>query len=281
MLQAVFNKLFACVHRRTTFPRTRPRAPVGTPPRTYVVCLDCGSEIPYDWGRMRVCPPAVLADETKGRPGRGRAGRVSRAIQARAAPDAGPAVGLDPPVTPPLAGDEAQAAAPPGDAGGPAAGQLAPSPRRNDEGLCAPLPSMDDLCGAGALACQAVLSQLRAPHVQPIAQPRTAVPPVPAPRPYLFAARQGEVDKGPNGGHTTAESEIRRYLDRAGLRFRKVQVALRVLNSLMAHPPSPTMWRSWCPGPTQAAEAARRENWPGRLWNGPGRVRSHISHSTL
>jgi hypothetical protein len=27
--------------------------PVG-PPRTYVVCLECGRELPYDWGQMKV-----------------------------------------------------------------------------------------------------------------------------------------------------------------------------------------------------------------------------------
>ena len=231
MLQAVFNKLFACVHRRTTFPRTRPRTPVGTPPRTYVVCLDCGCEIPYDWGRMRVCPPAALAAGTNGRPRRGHAGRIPRApepVRPKTPPDAKPAAGVDAPV----AGVDAKPAAQIGNAGGLAAGR--PEPGLPDENLCPTAPSKDNLGGAGAFACPVASSELHAPHVQPASPPGNALLPAPAPRPYLFAARQAGVAKAPNGSHATAESEVRRYLDRAGLRFRKVQVALRVLNSLMA-----------------------------------------------
>ena len=231
MLQAVFNKLFACVHRRTTFPRTRARTPIGTPPRTYVVCLDCGREIPYDWGRMRVCPPAVIAAETNGRPRRGHAGRVPWALEpvrAKAPPDAKPAVGVDAPV----AGVDAKPAARIGNAGGLAAGQ--PERGLTDEILCPTTLSKGNFGEAGAFACQTASSQLPAPHAQPTSPLGTALPPTPAPRPYLFAARQSGVAKAPNGSHTAAESEVRRYLDRAGLRFRKVQVALRVLNSLMA-----------------------------------------------
>ncbi len=49
--------LFGCTHRNYTFPRTakagqRPQAAELT--GTYVVCLDCGKEFPYDWQRMRV-----------------------------------------------------------------------------------------------------------------------------------------------------------------------------------------------------------------------------------
>jgi hypothetical protein len=66
MLEAVLNTLFPCVHRRTTFPQTHSRAPAGTPPGTYVACLDCGREIPYDWESMRVRLPAHLATGTTG-----------------------------------------------------------------------------------------------------------------------------------------------------------------------------------------------------------------------
>jgi len=237
MLQAVFNKLFACVHRRTTFPRTRARTPAGTLPRTYVVCLDCGSEIPYDWGRMRVCPPAALAPGTKGRPRRGPAGRAQRApeaVPAKVPPGAGPAVCVEPLLTLPVAGVDAKATPGTGGAGGLAAGEPERSSSPAEESDASPLPSKDSLCGAGAVACQVVFSQLPAPHVQPIAQPGAALPPTPVPCPYLFAASQGEGARAPNGAHTTAEGAVRRYLDRAGLRFRKVRVALRVLNSLMA-----------------------------------------------
>jgi hypothetical protein len=48
--------LFGCAHRHRTFPRT-----AKTPEKdsaTYVVCLDCGQEFPYDWQEMRVVAPA-------------------------------------------------------------------------------------------------------------------------------------------------------------------------------------------------------------------------------
>ena len=49
--------LFACSHRRTTFPISRPRLDgsfatiVG---HCYVVCLDCGKEFEYDWANMQL-----------------------------------------------------------------------------------------------------------------------------------------------------------------------------------------------------------------------------------
>lgn len=49
--------LFGCRHPRTTFPltplpagKTRLRRRENT---TYISCLDCGSEIPYSWVKMR------------------------------------------------------------------------------------------------------------------------------------------------------------------------------------------------------------------------------------
>jgi hypothetical protein len=55
MFQSVFNALFSCSHRRTTFPQTPGRR--GT--RTYVVCLDCGKEFAYDWAAMRIGEPVT------------------------------------------------------------------------------------------------------------------------------------------------------------------------------------------------------------------------------
>ena len=53
---------FDCSHKKTTFPITLPErarkvhpAPNGTP-LTYVACLDCGTEIPYNWEMMKVMP---------------------------------------------------------------------------------------------------------------------------------------------------------------------------------------------------------------------------------
>jgi hypothetical protein len=69
---------------------------------------------------------------------------------------------------------------------------------------------------------------------------RPALPTTPTVRPYLFAKSPAELAIASNGAHSTAENDVRRYLERAGLRFRKVQVALRVLNALMAGaPPQP------------------------------------------
>ena len=62
--------LFGCPHKKLSFPitvrgkRTRPQASSVT--GTYVVCLDCGHEFPYDWNEMKVVresssnrPPAI------------------------------------------------------------------------------------------------------------------------------------------------------------------------------------------------------------------------------
>ncbi len=50
--------VFGCSHKRCSFPmttrgrlrRTQAAAVTGT----YVVCLDCGKEFPYDWQAMKV-----------------------------------------------------------------------------------------------------------------------------------------------------------------------------------------------------------------------------------
>lgn len=59
MFADVFDMLFGCWHKNYSFPITtkkannkQPRAASVT--GTYVVCLDCGKEFPYDWNQMRV-----------------------------------------------------------------------------------------------------------------------------------------------------------------------------------------------------------------------------------
>lgn len=53
------TSLFGCSHRHCTFPMTPPKhgrnhnVPSGSS-TTYVVCLDCGREFPYDWQQMRM-----------------------------------------------------------------------------------------------------------------------------------------------------------------------------------------------------------------------------------
>jgi hypothetical protein len=59
MIGNVLDMLFVCAHKNYSFPIT---AKKGSTPHceaeqvtgTYVVCLDCGKEFPYDWGRMKV-----------------------------------------------------------------------------------------------------------------------------------------------------------------------------------------------------------------------------------
>ena len=60
MVGSLWDVLFGCSHRRTTFPIT-PRWRNGVPGRaadmrseTYIVCLECGKQFPYSWEQMRV-----------------------------------------------------------------------------------------------------------------------------------------------------------------------------------------------------------------------------------
>jgi hypothetical protein len=60
MLAKLWDALFGCWHTHYSFPLTvrpavRRNRAAGTT-GTYVVCLDCGKELPYDWQEMRVIP---------------------------------------------------------------------------------------------------------------------------------------------------------------------------------------------------------------------------------
>ena len=48
MITSLLNAMFGCSHKRTTFPITRPQK------STYIVCLECGQEFPYNWKEMRM-----------------------------------------------------------------------------------------------------------------------------------------------------------------------------------------------------------------------------------
>jgi hypothetical protein len=57
------NTLFGCAHRHCTFPITARKLDSvsiqGKPSTaTYIVCLDCGKEFPYDWELMKVVASA-------------------------------------------------------------------------------------------------------------------------------------------------------------------------------------------------------------------------------
>jgi len=54
----LFDMVFGCSHKRCSFPITvrgkQRRSPAASVTGTYVVCLDCGHEFPYDWNTMKL-----------------------------------------------------------------------------------------------------------------------------------------------------------------------------------------------------------------------------------
>lgn len=54
----LLDLLFGCYHKNYSFPITKRRgqrlSPAASVTGTYVVCLDCGREFPYDWQEMKV-----------------------------------------------------------------------------------------------------------------------------------------------------------------------------------------------------------------------------------
>ena len=58
MIAKLVEAVFGCRHERYSFPVTNRRAahrpPAADLTGTYVVCLDCGREFPYDWQEMKV-----------------------------------------------------------------------------------------------------------------------------------------------------------------------------------------------------------------------------------
>ena len=63
--------LFGCTHKRYTFPittRDKRRSDAAKSTGTYVVCLDCGKEFPYDWHRMKVVEPTPEQSEPLAKP---------------------------------------------------------------------------------------------------------------------------------------------------------------------------------------------------------------------
>jgi hypothetical protein len=62
MFTDLFDTLFGCWHRNRSFPLTSKKAGnnhshAARVTGTYVVCLDCGKEFPYDWNQMKVLSP--------------------------------------------------------------------------------------------------------------------------------------------------------------------------------------------------------------------------------
>jgi len=60
MLGSLLNALFGCGHARTTFPITPRRTSATTKSdwaSMYVVCLDCGQKLRYNWDEMCIAGP--------------------------------------------------------------------------------------------------------------------------------------------------------------------------------------------------------------------------------
>ena len=63
MIGKFLDALFGCWHNRYSFPLTvhsRSRSKAAAVTGTYVVCLDCGKELPYDWDEMKVVSPRLV-----------------------------------------------------------------------------------------------------------------------------------------------------------------------------------------------------------------------------
>ena len=57
MFSRILDVLFGCTHNRYSFPITVKkgrRSRAAFPTGTYVVCLDCGKEMSYDWKKMKI-----------------------------------------------------------------------------------------------------------------------------------------------------------------------------------------------------------------------------------
>ena len=58
---SLVNLLFGCWHKNYSFPITARglrRTAAASVTGTYVVCLECGKEFPYDWREMKVITSA-------------------------------------------------------------------------------------------------------------------------------------------------------------------------------------------------------------------------------
>ena len=60
-MASILDMLFGCTHKNYSFPLTNKRgqrrSPAASLTGTYVVCLDCGKEFPYDWKQMKIVAP--------------------------------------------------------------------------------------------------------------------------------------------------------------------------------------------------------------------------------
>jgi hypothetical protein len=65
---SLFDLVFGCSHKRCSFPMTtrgaKRRSAAAAVTGTYVVCLDCGKEFPYDWQSMKMVRSKDLRAES-------------------------------------------------------------------------------------------------------------------------------------------------------------------------------------------------------------------------
>lgn len=65
MIAKLVDAMFGCRHSNYSFPITTKlalrRTAAAAMTGTYVVCLDCGTELPYDWSEMHVLVTARKA----------------------------------------------------------------------------------------------------------------------------------------------------------------------------------------------------------------------------
>ena len=57
MFARILDAFFGCFHHRYSFPITLKKgrkSAAALVTGTYVVCLDCGKELPYDWKLMKI-----------------------------------------------------------------------------------------------------------------------------------------------------------------------------------------------------------------------------------
>jgi hypothetical protein len=66
VISKLFNTFFGCWHNHYSFPITVRRGvrrnAAASLTGTYVVCLDCGKEFPYDWQAMKVVDSTKASD---------------------------------------------------------------------------------------------------------------------------------------------------------------------------------------------------------------------------
>ena len=66
MISNFLDKFFGCWHKNYSFPITvkagKRRSSAASATGTYIVCLDCGKEFPYDWHAMKVVGGGAVAN---------------------------------------------------------------------------------------------------------------------------------------------------------------------------------------------------------------------------